>query len=86
MSRSSRLVASSAIRNLSCYPRRPLSVSGIHSTVKINPIVPLPRTFASSSVDMGDAISEKPHNAWLGAKGPAALDLRSTSQIHIMKH
>jgi threonine aldolase len=26
---------------------------------------------------MGDAISEKPHNAWLGAKGPAALDLRS---------
>ncbi|KAF5026295.1 hypothetical protein F66182_1616 [Fusarium sp. NRRL 66182] len=26
---------------------------------------------------MGSTIAEKPHNAWLGAKGPAALDLRS---------
>jgi hypothetical protein len=69
MSRSSRLIVSSAVRNLSKYPLRPLSIS--------HPIVSLQRTFTSSSVKMGDAISEKPHNAWLGAKGPAALDLRS---------
>lgn len=86
MNRSSRLVASSAIHNLSCYTRRPISVSGTYSTVKINTIIPLPRTFAFSSAAMGDAVSEKPHNAWLGAKGPAALDLRSTSQIRIIKH
>ncbi|KAM6519440.1 hypothetical protein FALCPG4_013074 [Fusarium falciforme] len=37
------------------------------------------RFFASSSVTMGDSIaaSEKTHNAWIGAKGPASFDLRS---------
>lgn len=72
MSRSSRLVVSSAVRNLSKYPLRPLSIS-----LTARPIVFSQRTFTSSSVKMGDAVSEKPRNAWLGAKGPAALDLRS---------
>jgi threonine aldolase len=73
MSRSSRLIA---VRNLS-FGFRPLPV--FHLSIPARPIIPLQRTFASSAIKMGDAISEKPHNAWLGAKGPAALDLRSTS-------
>ena len=74
MSRSFRLIASPAIRNLSFYSRPSL-------IVKVHPIVSFHRTFVSSAVKMGDAISEKPHNAWLGAKGPAALDLRSMLTI-----
>lgn len=74
MSRSFRLIASPAIRNLSYY-------SFPASFVKAHPIVSFQRTFVSSAVKMGDVISEKPHNAWLGAKGPAALDLRSMLDI-----
>lgn len=74
MSRSFRLVASPAIRNLS-FQSHPVLI------VKARPIVSFQRTFVSSAVKMGDAISEKPHNAWLGAKGPAALDLRSMLNV-----
>lgn len=75
MSRLFRLIASPAIRNTSFYSH-PASI------VKARPILSFQRTFVSSAVKMGDAISEKPHNAWLGAKGPAALDLRSMLIIH----
>lgn len=74
MSRSSRLVA---LRNLSFISSR--SVPIFRTPVQTHSVIPLQRTFASSAIKMGDAISEKPHNAWLGAKGPASLDLRSMS-------
>ncbi|KAM5345312.1 hypothetical protein ACJ41O_011174 [Fusarium nematophilum] len=86
MSHSSRLITSSAIRSIVTRyspTSSPSAISAIvpGSTQFTHPIASSRRFFTPSAA-MGDAVvasssGEKAHSAWIGAKGPAAFDLRS---------